>query len=198
MPRTKSFDEAVAVAAAREVFWARGYVATSVADLQAATGLSRSSLYETFGSKRELFDRAATDYVVAILEPVLAPLEADGAAGDEVAGWFDAFGAHFRDAPSDVVARGCLMINTATELHALDEAAAHRVVGFRRRIRAAFLNGARGMRVADPEAYSDLLTAQHLGMVMTSRMDGPAAVRLAEHLAAEVRATARAARRRRR
>lgn len=44
------------VAAARRAFLTRGYAGTSVDDLLAATGLHRSSLYATFGSKRGLFD----------------------------------------------------------------------------------------------------------------------------------------------
>ena len=58
MGRHKQFDDTVVVRAARDVFWQRGYASTSLADLEAATGLSRSSMYQTYGSKRGLFDRA--------------------------------------------------------------------------------------------------------------------------------------------
>jgi TetR/AcrR family transcriptional repressor of nem operon len=44
------------------VFWKKGYEATSLADLLAATGLSKSSLYATFGGKRELFLAAFDSY----------------------------------------------------------------------------------------------------------------------------------------
>ena len=56
MGRVQTFETATAVAAARDLFWDRGYEATSVADLEDATGVQRSSLYHAFGSKRGLFD----------------------------------------------------------------------------------------------------------------------------------------------
>ncbi|TCC33089.1 TetR/AcrR family transcriptional regulator [Kribbella speibonae] len=63
MPRPRTFDEDRAVDAAMRVFWTSGYEATSTQDLCAATGLGRSSIYNTFTSKRDLFDRALQRYV---------------------------------------------------------------------------------------------------------------------------------------
>lgn len=63
MPRPRTFDEDRAVDAAMRVFWTTGYEATSTQDLCAATGLGRSSIYNTFTSKRALFDRALRRYV---------------------------------------------------------------------------------------------------------------------------------------
>ncbi|MER7247436.1 TetR/AcrR family transcriptional regulator [Kribbella sp. NPDC000426] len=63
MPRPRTFDEDRAIDAAMRVFWSAGYEATSTQDLCAATGLGRSSIYNTFTSKRDLFDRALRRYV---------------------------------------------------------------------------------------------------------------------------------------
>ncbi|MFI5695265.1 TetR/AcrR family transcriptional regulator [Kribbella sp. NPDC051586] len=63
MPRPRTFDEDRAVDAAMRVFWTAGYEATSTQDLCDATGLGRSSIYNTFTSKRDLFDRALRRYV---------------------------------------------------------------------------------------------------------------------------------------
>jgi len=63
MGRTRTFDEDAVVRAARDVFWQHGYAEASVPDLEAATGLGRSSLYHSFGSKRELFDAAIESYL---------------------------------------------------------------------------------------------------------------------------------------
>lgn len=62
MGRKKEFDESAVVAAAMRVFWELGYDGASMADLLAATGLSRSSLYDTFADKRSLFLRTVTAY----------------------------------------------------------------------------------------------------------------------------------------
>ncbi|WP_371402220.1 TetR/AcrR family transcriptional regulator [Kribbella sp. NBC_00662] len=63
MPRPRTFDEDRAIDAAMRVFWTAGYEATSTQDLCEATGLGRSSIYNTFSSKRDLFDRALRRYV---------------------------------------------------------------------------------------------------------------------------------------
>jgi AcrR family transcriptional regulator len=60
--RPRSFDRAQALAAAIEVFWAKGYEATSISDLTAAMGINPPSLYSAFGDKEHLFLEAVESY----------------------------------------------------------------------------------------------------------------------------------------
>jgi AcrR family transcriptional regulator len=53
--RPRSFDPDEALSKAQEMFWDRGYAATSLDDLAAATGLNRPSLYAAFGDKHALY-----------------------------------------------------------------------------------------------------------------------------------------------
>lgn len=62
MARPREFDQTEALERARDVFWQRGYEGSSLADLLEATDLSKSSLYETFGDKRQLFLAALSLY----------------------------------------------------------------------------------------------------------------------------------------
>lgn len=62
MARPQEFNTAEVLHKAMLVFWRKGYEATSLVDLLEATGLSRSSLYGTFGGKRELFISAFDAY----------------------------------------------------------------------------------------------------------------------------------------
>ncbi|MGV9300120.1 TetR/AcrR family transcriptional regulator [Amycolatopsis sp. NPDC003676] len=62
MPRPREFDETEALEGAMNAFWARGYESTSTEELCAATGLGRSSIYNTFSSKHELFRRVLDHY----------------------------------------------------------------------------------------------------------------------------------------
>ena len=62
MARPLAFDRQVALERAMQVFWTKGYKATSVADLTAAMNLSKSSLYGTFGDKHAIFLEAIEFY----------------------------------------------------------------------------------------------------------------------------------------
>ncbi|MDJ0911225.1 MAG: TetR/AcrR family transcriptional regulator [Woeseiaceae bacterium] len=80
--RPREFDEDKALEAAMEAFWQKGYEATSLSDLCNCTGLHKGSLYQTFGSKHELFMRALRNYtdrtfaeVASVISESQSPLE---------------------------------------------------------------------------------------------------------------------------
>ena len=60
----KQFEVAEALDAAMGVFWQHGFRAASLSELMAAMGISKKSLYDTFGNKRELFIRALKHYMI--------------------------------------------------------------------------------------------------------------------------------------
>ncbi|WP_290815287.1 TetR/AcrR family transcriptional regulator [Ferrovibrio sp.] len=62
--RPRSFDRAAALRAAMEVFWQRGYEATSLSDLTGAMGINAPSLYAAFDCKEALFGEALDLYQV--------------------------------------------------------------------------------------------------------------------------------------
>lgn len=62
MPRAKQFDEGKVLEKAMTLFWEKGYHATSVNDLVKHLGINRASLYDTFGDKQQLFERAFNEY----------------------------------------------------------------------------------------------------------------------------------------
>lgn len=68
MARTKEFDEEQVLIAAMHVFWELGYDGASLPDILTGTGLSRSSLYETFGDKRALFLKTLQLYTLQARE----------------------------------------------------------------------------------------------------------------------------------
>jgi TetR/AcrR family transcriptional repressor of nem operon len=63
MGRTQEFDSEAAIDAALTVFWDKGLHRASIDDVVSATGLSRSSLYNAYGSKQALFELAVLRYV---------------------------------------------------------------------------------------------------------------------------------------
>lgn len=78
MARPREFDEAHVLEQALRVFWRAGYEGASIAELSAATGLSRQSLYNAFTDKHGLFEAVLACYVARVTES-LAPLERPGA-----------------------------------------------------------------------------------------------------------------------
>ncbi|GAA1270386.1 TetR family transcriptional regulator [Planotetraspora silvatica] len=62
MAGQRQFDERRALESARDVFWLKGYGATSMQDLATASGVLRGSLYNAYGDKEALFLRVYADY----------------------------------------------------------------------------------------------------------------------------------------
>ncbi len=63
MARPREFDEETVLEAAVQCFWSRGFEATSVRNLIEKTGLTSASLYNAFGDKRALYQKALDHYV---------------------------------------------------------------------------------------------------------------------------------------
>ena len=60
--RPREFCPDAALAAALGVFWAKGYEGASMAELTAAMGITKPSLYAAFGNKEQLFHKALDLY----------------------------------------------------------------------------------------------------------------------------------------
>ncbi|MFJ6632680.1 TetR/AcrR family transcriptional regulator [Streptomyces sp. NPDC091376] len=117
MARPRSFDEQHVLQAAREVFWDRGYTAASLDDLMTATGLGKGSLYGAFGDKRQLFLRALDAYRVEQLRAVREVLDGDGPALERLTRLLEGVARGYGD---DAGRRGCLLVNSTSELHGQD------------------------------------------------------------------------------
>ncbi|WP_217637470.1 TetR/AcrR family transcriptional regulator [Desulfuromusa kysingii] len=100
------------------VFWQKGYEATKVPDLLAATGLSRSSLYETFGDKQALFEASIKEYNRSITGVRLVQLQRGRTAKEGLTLFFDHLIATCLD---ESTPSGCLMVNTTTTLDPHDQ-----------------------------------------------------------------------------
>lgn len=110
MGRPREFDQVEVLRQAMLLFWRKGYEATSMADLLEVTGLSKSSLYDTFGDKRRLFLAALEAYRRERLENLRAKLN-DGRPGRVSIAAF--FAGH---ALRSEGREGCMSCNEAVEL----------------------------------------------------------------------------------
>jgi TetR/AcrR family transcriptional regulator, transcriptional repressor for nem operon len=112
MARPREFDEAAVLDAAIDRFWKRGYEATSVRDLADEMNIAGASLYNAFGNKRSLYERALNRYLdrtfrerIRRLEPSLPPREAIAAFLQEIV----------KRSVTDKQRRGCMLVNSAIE-----------------------------------------------------------------------------------
>ena len=111
MTGVRQFDEGAVLDRAMETFWRRGYEATSIDDLVAATGVKRGSLYNAFGDKEALFLASFERYRQRVLTPITDALDdPDALAGIEAMVETQLHIAADTDGPC-----GCLVLNTAME-----------------------------------------------------------------------------------
>ena len=112
MARPREFDEGVVLDAAVLCFWNRGYEATSVKDLVERTGITAASLYNAFGDKRAIYERALDRYVEGSVASrirrckSLAPREAIGSFFEEI----------LKRSLGDRERKGCMLVNAALDV----------------------------------------------------------------------------------
>ncbi|MFF9473918.1 TetR/AcrR family transcriptional regulator [Streptomyces roseolus] len=112
MGRPKQFDPDVAVERAMGVFWRKGYAATTPQDLVDEIGIGKGSLYNAFGSKHALFERALMRYRDSQAAWLEALLDHPGTAEDRLRGALEAL---IELDLGDPDRRGCMAVNTAAE-----------------------------------------------------------------------------------
>jgi TetR/AcrR family transcriptional repressor of nem operon len=116
--RPKEFKKEEALEEAMKVFWAKGYDSTSVSDLISAMGISRSSMYETFGDKQNLFIETIHCYSHLVSS---RRAEIINGAKSVKQGLNDYFNERISMALNEEYPGGCFITNTATSLETADE-----------------------------------------------------------------------------
>lgn len=106
-----------------QVFWSKGYGATSMHDLTAAMGLSKSSLYDTFGSKHDLFLETIEYYHHNVSSQVRSVAELEMPAHQVILAVLNRAVDRILEPNGR---RGCFLNNCAVEVGPSDEAAAQR------------------------------------------------------------------------
>jgi len=124
MARAKEFNPEDALDKAMQVFWHKGYEATSVEDLLRAMDLNRGSLYDTFGDKRQLFLKVMDRYCTSFVGPKLSLLDQPGPALPTLHRFINGM---IEGGLADPQRRGCFISNTVMELSPHEEEIAGRL-----------------------------------------------------------------------
>lgn len=88
MPDVKHFDPQAVIGVVQELLWQRGWADTAIQDIVVATGVSRSSLYSTFGGKPELCLAAVRSYLAEQAVPAFTALETGGRGLPTISAFF--------------------------------------------------------------------------------------------------------------
>jgi len=101
-----------------EIFWKKGFHATSMQDLVDAMGINRASMYDTFGNKQQLFELAFERYRASNTARIKQFLESQSSVK---AGIRTLFKNAIKESCSDTENKGCFVVNITTELLPGDE-----------------------------------------------------------------------------
>ena len=165
--RPLEYDPDKALDAAMHLFWSQGYEATSLSDLLNAMGLSKSSLYQGFGGKKELFMRCINRYCDNYAGLFLDLLNKAGSGRSFIE---ETLLMAANETRRSEMRRGCLLMNTASEFAQKDPAIAQRVATGFDRFRGVFLAAVeRGQREGDITTQVD---AEPLASYLMSSMGG--------------------------
>lgn len=171
------FDEDRALESAMRLFWEKGYEATSTQDLCEATGLGRSSVYNTFDSKHALFMRALARYIDMTTSNQLALLDDPARTVTErIEALFAATIETEEENRREGRGIGCLGVNSSTELAGRDAEVAELIRRDQERrldsLRQAVAAGQRAGELADArdaDALARFLNAVIAGMRVSAQ-----------------------------
>jgi TetR/AcrR family transcriptional repressor of nem operon len=117
MARSKDFDEAEVLSKAVCIFWHKGYNGTSMQDLVDGLGISRSSLYDTFGDKHALYIKALDSYQKFGGNQMCDIINNTASAKEAIKKLLELT---MRDLLNDEQRKGCFMVNAEIELASHD------------------------------------------------------------------------------
>ena len=179
MARPREFDEAEVLEAALDLFRAKGFDGTTLAELEQATGLGRGSIYGAFGDKRALFLKVLGRYFETAMECRLERLRAPGAGRAAIVAVFRDIA---RSASADRERKGCMLTNCSVELADRDPDLACQAARGLDRFEHAFAGAIRTAQeqgqiavARDPARLARFLTVCMEGMLVLARIRPDAA-----------------------
>ncbi|MCP1164426.1 MULTISPECIES: TetR/AcrR family transcriptional regulator [Bacillus] len=113
MARLREFDEEKALDAAMQLFWEKGYAATSLSELTAKMEIQKPSLYSAFGDKEGLFEAALRRYTNLHAANIRTKLQNEQSVKEAIRTFFENM---VEEEYKKEFSKGCFCINTMVEL----------------------------------------------------------------------------------
>lgn len=137
MPRVKLFDENEVLEKAMNLFWKKGYYATSIQDLVDHLGINRASLYDTFKDKKNLFEKAFFHYRKGNMETLEKFLNSQS---NVKTGFKNLFEIAVQQSTLDKDRKGCFVVNSTIEFIPNEHEFSSLIQENRRQFEKLFLN----------------------------------------------------------
>ena len=174
MARPRAYDPDAVVGAALELFWTRGYQATSFDDITRATGVNKPSLYAAFGDKAGLFARVLERYHAMLRAHAEMLLRAEGPARTAIQNWLTSF---LPSCSGAAGGRGCLSVNASLDAAAAaDPRIAQRIAAYNLEIEKLLATTIRRgiasrelSRKVDARAAARLILVTQTGLMVHAR-----------------------------
>ena len=135
MARTKDFDENEVLCKAINIFWHKGYNGTSMQELVDGLGISRSSLYDTYGDKHTLYLKALESYQLDVSSKISAIANNSAPAKDTIKALLQFIISGLLD---DQKHKGCFLVNAQVEVAPHDSEVSRLVCDSDQQIEEAF------------------------------------------------------------
>ncbi|PFV82792.1 TetR family transcriptional regulator [Bacillus sp. AFS059628] len=113
MARLREFDEEKALDAAMQLFWEKGYAATSLSELTAKMEIQKPSLYSAFGDKEGLFEAALRRYTNLHAANIRTKLQNEQSVKEAIRTFFENM---VEEEYKKDFSKGCFCINAMVEL----------------------------------------------------------------------------------
>ena len=175
MARPRQFDENQVIENLMQVFWDKGYEATSMQDLVAVSGLHKGSLYGAFGDKKAIYLAALRHYDRTRIQTGIDMLNGDGSPRQKIARLFDSV---IESTKRGLFAGGCLLCNASLEMAATDHEVKSEVKTTIRRLKVAIMEALKP-RIANEDQAASLaafIVSAYFGSRVLAKGGAPAAM----------------------
>ena len=175
MARPREFDETKVIENLMNVFWDKGYEATTMQDLVKASGLLKGSLYGAFGDKQALYLAALKHYDRTRIQAGIDMLNGEGSARQKIARLFDNV---IESTKRGLFAGGCLLCNASLEKAVSDKQVKSEIKTTIRRLKVAIMDAIKLEGVNEDQAASlaAFIVSAYFGTRVLAKGGAPAAM----------------------
>ena len=170
MPRTKLFDEEVILEKAMQLFWDKGYAATSLTDLTTHLGIGKGSFYATYNSKQDLFNQAFDLYRNTRIEHLKRLLNSEV---NVKIGLRKLLELNLEELLKDDLRKGCFVSNTCSEISNDDRTIREKIVEHQETLEQTLKDYLQGSQIPleNSESIVDTIITFLMGMSQQTKLN---------------------------